>query len=76
MTLQIDLPESTIVRAEELAAKWNEGRNAYPIYAALAVQCQLGSLPFAEGQLPPVDRSFDGMEQDLRRLDELDEKIR
>jgi hypothetical protein len=77
LTLQNALPgEATIVRTEELAAKWNEGRNAYPIYAALALQCQLSSLPFAEGQLPPVDRSIDGMAQDLRWLDELDDKIR
>ena len=77
MTLQSVLPgESIIVRAEELAGKWNEGRNAYPIYAALALQCQLSSLPFAEGQLPPVSRSVDGMAQDLRWLDELDDKIR
>jgi hypothetical protein len=77
MTLQGILPEeNTIVRAEELAAKWNEGRNAYPIYAALAVQCQLSSLPFGAGQLPPVDRSIEGMAQDLRWLDELDDKIR
>jgi hypothetical protein len=77
MTLQSVLSgESTIVRAEDLAAKWNEGRNAYPIYAALALQCQLSSLPFAEGQLPPVDRSSEGMAQDLAWLDELDGKIR
>jgi hypothetical protein len=77
LTLQNALPgETTIVRTEELAAKWNEGRNAYPIYAALALQCQLSSLPFAEGQLPPVNRSVDGMAQDLRWLDELDDKIR
>jgi hypothetical protein len=77
MTLQSVLPgESSIVRAEDLAAKWNEGRNAYPIYAALALQCQLSSLPFAEGTLPPVNRSIDGMAQDLRWLDELDDKIR
>jgi hypothetical protein len=77
LTLQNALPgEATIVRAEELAAKWNEGRNAYPIYAALALQCQLGSLPFAEGQLPPVNRGIEGMAQDLRWLDELDDKIR
>ncbi len=77
MTLRSVLPEeTTTVRSEELTAKWNEGRNAYPIYAALALQCQLSTLPFPEGQLPPVDRSIDGMAQDLRWLDELDDKIR
>jgi len=77
MTLRSVLPEeTTTVRSEELTGKWNEGRNAYPIYAALAVQCQLSTLPFPEGQLPPVDRSIDGMAQDLRWLDELDDKIR
>jgi hypothetical protein len=57
-------------------AQWNEARLAYPLYAALATQFNLGSLPYPPGELPPQQPTREAMDSGLRWLHAIDEKVR
>jgi len=60
---------------QELASRWEEARLAYPLYAALALQFQLASPPYAPGELPPARPTRNGFDRDMKWLGALDEKI-
>jgi len=60
---------------QELAARWKEAVLAYPLYAALALQFQLASPPYAPGELPPARPTRNTFDRDMKWLDALDEKI-
>jgi hypothetical protein len=68
--------KSTDASAAEFAARWTEGRQAYPLYAALAVQFNLAPLPYPMGELPPQRPTRDVFDSDLEWLDAVDEKVR
>lgn len=56
----------------DLAAQWNEARVVYPIYAALATQFNLATLPYPAGELPPARptrSAFDGVIEWLNNVD-------
>ena len=57
-------------------AQWEEARNAYPIYAALATQFHLANLPHPEGELPPAKPTRETFDKLMRWLDDMDEKIK
>jgi len=59
----------------ELAARWNEARLVYPLYAALASQFNLGQLPHAPGEAPPLRPTRSTFDTDTKWLDALDGKI-
>ena len=59
----------------ELAARWAEARLVYPLYAALAAQFGLASLPYPPGELPPARPTRSVFESDTKWLDSLDDKI-
>ena len=59
----------------ELAARWKEARQAYPLYAALATQFNLAPLPYPEGELPPMRPTRATFDADTKWLDGLDQKI-
>ncbi len=59
----------------ELAARWKEARQAYPLYAALATQFNLAPLPYPQGELPPVRPTRSTFDSDTKWLDDLDKKI-
>lgn len=59
----------------ELAAQWKEARLVYPLYAALATQFKLASLPYPPGELPPVRPTRSTFDDDTKWLDALDQKI-
>ncbi|HXX44339.1 MAG TPA: hypothetical protein VEJ38_06400 [Candidatus Acidoferrales bacterium] len=59
----------------ELAARWKEARQAYPLYAALAKQFNLASLPYPDGEVPPVRPTRATFDSDMQWLDALDQKI-
>jgi len=63
------------LRASELASRWAEARLAYPLYAALASQFGLAQLPHPINELPPVRPTRSVFEQDLKWLDDIDERI-
>jgi len=52
--------------------EWEEARLAYPIYAALAKQLRMGSLPFENSFAVPGDPSPEVRAQLLQWLDEVD----
>jgi hypothetical protein len=60
----------------DFVAQWTEARNAYPLYAALATQFNFAPLPHAAGELPPVRPTREVFDNDLKWLDEIDEKVR
>jgi hypothetical protein len=60
---------------QELAARWNEARLAYPLYVALAVQFRLATPPYPAGELPPARPTRAIFDRDRKWLDELDQKI-
>jgi hypothetical protein len=60
---------------QELAARWNEARLAYPLYVALAVQFRLAAPPYPAGELPPARPTRAIFDRDRKWLDELDQKI-
>src|SRR5208337_3747473 len=60
---------------QDLAARWNEARLAYPLYAALAMQFHLASPPYAPGELPPARPTRSTFDQDTKWLDAMDAKI-
>jgi hypothetical protein len=64
------------ITAEDLVAQWAEALDAYPLYAALATQFDLGALPHSPGVLPPNEPTPEVLENDLRWLDDIDEKVR
>jgi len=59
----------------ELAVRWSEARLAYPLYAALATQFALASLPYPLGELPPLRPTRAAFDLATKWLDALDEKI-
>ena len=60
---------------QDLAARWNEARLAYPLYAALAMQFDLASPPYPLGELPPARPTRKTFDRDMEWLDALDKKI-
>jgi hypothetical protein len=58
-----------------LAARWNEARLAYPLYAALATQFGLATPPYPVGELPPVRPTRATFDSDTKWLDRLDANI-
>ena len=62
--------------AAQFAARWTEGRLAYPLYAALAAQFNLAPLPYPMGELPPQRPTREVFDRDLQWLDAIDEKVR
>jgi hypothetical protein len=60
----------------DFVAQWTEARNAYPLYAALATQFNFVPLPHPAGELPPLRPTRDVFDNDLKWLDEIDEKVR
>jgi hypothetical protein len=60
----------------DFVAQWTEARNAYPLYAALATQFNFAPLPHPAGELPPLRPTRDVFDEDLKWLDEIDEKVR
>jgi hypothetical protein len=60
----------------EFAARWTEARLAYPLYAALAAQFQLATLPYPAGELPPARPTREVFDRDLQWFDDIDEKVR
>ena len=62
-------------RSSDLAARWAEARLAYPLYAALAAQFGLAPLPHPEKELPPVRPTRSVFEQDMKWLDDIDERV-
>ncbi|HEY4741870.1 MAG TPA: hypothetical protein VIH76_14835 [Candidatus Acidoferrales bacterium] len=69
-------PESTSALLDNAVDKWSEARAAYPIYAALAKQCELSEVQYPAGQLPPSKPTREIFERDLQWLDEIDAKIK
>ena len=59
----------------DFAARWNEARLAYPLYAALATQFGLATPPYPAGELPPVRPTRATFDSDTNWLDALDAKI-
>jgi len=59
----------------ELAVRWSAARLAYPLYAALATQFALASLPYPPGELPPLRPTRATFDLATKWLDALDEKI-
>ena len=59
----------------DLAARWKEARLVYPLYAALATQFSLASMPYPAGELPPVRPTRETFDADIAWLDALDHKI-
>ncbi len=64
------------VSPEDIVAHWAEALDAHPLYAALATQFDLGSLPHSAGVLPPHEPTPEVLESDLRWLDDIDERVR
>ena len=62
-------------RSSDLASQWAEARLAYPLYAALASQFGLAQLPHPANELPPVRPTRSVFEQDLKWLDDIDERV-
>ena len=62
--------------ASELAARWNEARLAYPLYAALAAQFEVASALYPAGEQPSARPSREILDRDLKWFDAIDEKIR
>ena len=62
--------------AGDFVAQWTEARDAYPLYAALATQFNFAALPHPAGELPPLRPTRDVFDNDLKWLDEIDEKVR
>jgi hypothetical protein len=60
----------------EFAARWTEARLAYPLYAALAAQFELGPAPYPAGELPALRPTRDVFDRDLQWFDAIDEKVR
>src|ERR1700741_2532917 len=60
----------------DLNARWTEARLAYPLYAALANQFELGPHPYSPGEFPPIRPTHDIFDRDLDWLDAMDEKLR
>ena len=60
----------------DFVAQWTEARHAYPLYAALATQFNFAPLPHPAGELPPLRPTRDVFDNDLKWLDEIDEKVR
>ncbi len=60
----------------EFAARWTEARLAYPLYAALAAQFQLATVPYPAGELPPARPTREVFDRDLQWFDDIDEKVR
>ncbi|MGC2330234.1 MAG: hypothetical protein WA581_02170 [Candidatus Acidiferrales bacterium] len=58
----------------DLAAQWAEARAVYPIYAALAAQFNLASLPYPAGELPPVRPTRSAFDNVLQWLGHVDER--
>jgi len=59
----------------DLAAQWKEARLVYPLYAALATQFDLASLPYPPGDLPPARPTRSVFDAGLKWLDILDQKV-
>ncbi len=59
----------------DTAAQWTEARLAYPLYAALATQFALASLPHPPGELPPEQPAQRVLDRDLLWLDAIDERL-
>lgn len=59
----------------DFAARWNEARLAYPLYAALATQFALATPPYPAGELPPVRPTRATFDSDTQWLDALEAKI-
>jgi len=66
---------TTNPRTSDLASRWTEARHAYPLYAALAAQFGLSRLPHPVDELPPVRPTRTVFEQDMKWLDDIDERI-
>jgi hypothetical protein len=62
--------------AADIAARWTEARLAYPLYAALATQFNLATLPYPVAELPPQNPALDTLDRDLKWFDSVDEKVR
>ena len=60
---------------QDLAARWNEARLAYPLYAALAIEFDLAPSAYPPGELPPARPTRKTFDRDMEWLDALDEKI-
>jgi hypothetical protein len=60
---------------QDLAARWNEARLAYPLYAALAIEFHLAAPPYPLGELPPARPTRKAFDRDMEWLDALDKKI-
>jgi len=60
----------------DFVAQWSEGRNAYPLYAALATEFNFGALPYPAGELPPQRPTREVFDSVLRWLDGIDARLR
>ncbi|MGA8367580.1 MAG: hypothetical protein ACLQMT_08360 [Candidatus Acidiferrales bacterium] len=56
-------------------AQWEEARQAYPLYAALATQFHLAPLLHPSGGLPSAQPAESALDRDLLWLDAIDEKV-
>jgi hypothetical protein len=59
----------------ELATRWNEARQVYPLYAALAIQFSFTKPAYPPGELPPLRPTRSTFDAVTKWLDALDEKI-
>jgi len=59
----------------DLAAQWSEARAVYPIYAALATQFNLATLPFPEGEIPPARPTRSMFDSVLDWLSKVDAQV-
>ncbi|MGA7624875.1 MAG: hypothetical protein WB630_21635 [Candidatus Acidiferrales bacterium] len=69
-------PFGSEISPEDIVAHWSEALDAYPLYAALATQFDLGPLPHSPGVLPPDEPTPEILRSDLRWLDDIDERVR
>jgi len=59
----------------DLAAQWSEARAVYPIYAALATQFNLATLPYPSGENPPARPTRSAFDSVIEWLNNVDAKV-
>src|SRR5580693_9374966 len=69
-------PTSAQAGSADFVAQWSEARNAYPLYAALAMQFNFGALPHPAGELPPQRPTREVFDAVLKWLDGIDARVR
>jgi flagellar motor protein MotB len=67
-------PSASSARPDHLALQWEEARQTYAIYSALATQFSLAPLPYGDGELPPARPTRAIFDRHLQWMAAVDEK--